>query len=125
MLPILGWVGPHDVRELVGDWNDVTAAVDAGLSAAEVSILPITTGLSVADSTDLGPNCRVFRFESIINTTGTMAIARQPGSGPESAQIVLRASFEGEDGPARTTRLLDGVARRFSQLRGVDSAPLD
>jgi hypothetical protein len=93
-----------------GDWDDVDAAVDAGVSAAEVA------KVDVRSSPDL--STRTYQLRTITDEPAWL-IAQRAGTG----RVSLGARVGRFGDPERESRLLRAVSERLNALYGVDWAP--
>ncbi len=94
-----------------GDWDDIDAAVDAGVSAAEVAKVDVR---SSADSLT-----RTYQLRTITDEPAWL-IAQRTGVG----RVSLGARVGRFGDPQREAGLLRAVAERLNALYGVDWAPL-
>lgn len=111
--------------QVVGDWNDVDAAVSVSLDDAEVAIVPVS--LMGPRFAELSPWLRVYELRSITDAMGSLYIARDwtvPPNRHGSEVIVIRAELDGSRLGDDANRLERGIARRLVQLAGVDTAPM-
>jgi hypothetical protein len=106
------------VSELVvtGDWNDIDAAMQAGIPWAEAAIM---------ESRRPDGRSLVVEVKTIVDQVGRVeAVWIEGGSAEgEGARIRLRSRI-GEFGDVeRETRIVGEVAKRLGDLQGVEVAP--
>lgn len=104
---------------VTGDWDDLNASLQVGLTDAECAEVEELKG---------GVDLRVWRVEAITHEFGTLRIWRDRSKGQNargSWTLVLEARIGRDGDPEREARLVAGVARRLKELAGVDWAPLD
>lgn len=106
-----------DVRTVKADWNDLDAALFTGTEESEVAVLPDLPGDSFVS--ELSPSCRVFELISVNYGRGTLVAAFDAGTSMVTLRAEIRRPGTATPDHARTTALLDGVARRLAELRGV------
>jgi hypothetical protein len=99
---------------VVGDWDDVRAAVIVGTDGCETVILDSTRG----------PTEQVFRIQTIMDGHGTVTARRDPGGGSEAIPITFTCTILPFGDPEREQCILDGTAQRLRDLKGVDYRPL-
>lgn len=113
-----------DTMVVLGDWADLTPAVDAACTPNELAIESIA---------DPGPFERVFTFRLLSGESGSLrarAVGKPadqtlPGGSIQSpTPIELHATLGFFGMPDREARLVRDVRRRLEQLSGVDVAPL-
>ena len=103
----------------LGDWDDLPAAISAAASRHEL-----------APTTSISPEKGVARFELVtVHGEPVHVSARSLSPGPgEEPRIELSGSWgrfpEHSDARGRLQRLLESIADRLGQLRGVDAAPI-
>lgn len=94
-----------------GDWDDIDAAVDVGMSAAEVARVDARTS----------PDGRTRTYELRTSTDEpAWLIARRE----EDGRVGLGARVGRFGDPEREQKLVRGVAERLKSLHGVDWAPV-
>ncbi len=94
-----------------GDWDDIDAAVDAGMSAAEVARVDASTS----------PDGRTRTYELRASTDEpAWLVARRE----EDGRVGLGARVGRFGDPEREQKLVRGVAERLKTLHGVDWAPV-
>lgn len=96
---------------VIADWDDIDAAMDAGMSASETAVLARTESDGVV----------VFEFLSIHDERGKL-IATRLEEGTEGVEIRVHAE-QSESRANTPQRLVHAFARRLSELRGVETAP--
>ena len=106
-----------DVRTVKGDWDDLDAAMFTGMEEAEVAILPDVPGAK--HSTDLSTQFRVFELHSVAYESGTLAAAYDPATGIFTLRAEIGRPAPSPPNTKRAAILLDAVARRLAELRGV------
>jgi hypothetical protein len=133
----IGPPGTHAVSsvEVTGDWDDVRAAIDPALIAAEIALIPGVTG----DATLLAETAVVYKVISIDDEPGTIAVARRtapeapasatPAASPSAAAagptpIVLAITIGDPPNRDRERRFLEAFVARLRQLKGIDAAPV-
>ena len=110
VLPSISYQNATEIT-LIGDWNDIDAAMQAGMAESETAVLARSESNGVV----------VFEFLSIHDERGKL-IATRLEKGTEGVEITVHA--EAPDSRAKTPqRLVHAFARRLSELRGVEAAP--
>jgi len=94
-----------------GDWDDIDAAVDAGMTAAEVA--------RVDASTSPDGLTRTYELRTITDEPAWLVARRE-----ESGRVGLGASVGRFGNPEHEAKLVRGVAERLRVLFGVDWAPI-
>jgi len=101
---------------LWADWDDVDASVGSGMTPAEAATLNTTS----ADDR------RTWSLLTIDNHTGELVVTREPGA-PRDARgcerLTLSAQIDGTQGKTRAGLMVSGIAKRLTQLAGVEWAP--
>ncbi|MBX3386689.1 MAG: hypothetical protein KF768_08975 [Phycisphaeraceae bacterium] len=116
---------PPTVREVIGDWNDVEAAALAGVDQAEATVRSV-------DRSRESDGVLIFDLLTVRDRSGELTVERisegRTVRGVEHESARLRLTGRIGSGPLRepdTERwIIDRVARRLEQLRGVEFAPL-
>lgn len=94
-----------------GDWDDIDAAVDVGMSAAEAARVDARTS----------PDGRTRTYELRTSTDEpAWLVARRE----EDGRVGLGARVGRFGDPQREEKLVRGVAERLKSLHGVDWAPV-
>lgn len=75
----------------------------------------------VVTSTLDGPERVIFELKTVRNEDGRLSATKAPASDPDRVQLEATIGRFGDVG--REHRLLDAIAARLQQLRGVDFAP--
>lgn len=101
--------GPS-AQVVAGDWDDLDAAVDVGLEAAEVAVLR----REVSDTQGR------WELVSIRDQLGELVIRRAG----EPDKLTVEATIDQPRDPEREGRLVSAVCRRLRQLYGQGAAPL-
>lgn len=94
-----------------GDWDDIDAAVDVGMSAAEVA--------RVDASTSSDGLTRTYELRTITDEPAWLVARREEGG-----RVGLGARVGRFGDPRREEKLIRGVAERLRALYGVDWAPM-
>lgn len=94
-----------------GDWDDIDAAVDVGMSAAEVA--------RVDARTSPDGQTRTYELRTITDEPAWLVARREEGG-----RIGLGARVGRFGDPEREAKLIRGVAERLKALYGVDWAPV-
>ena len=94
-----------------GDWDDIDAAVDVGMSAAELA--------RVDASTSPDGLTRTYELRTITDEPAWLVARRQEGG-----RVGLGARVGRFGDPQREEKLIRGVAERLKTLYGVDWAPV-
>lgn len=94
-----------------GDWDDIDAAVDVGMSAAEVA--------RVDASTSADGLTRTYELRTITDEPAWLVARREEGG-----RVGLGARVGRFGDPPREEKLIRGVAERLKALYGVDWAPM-
>lgn len=103
---------------LLGDWNDIDAALAVGLERGQSAVI----------ATERSSRVVRFNLEAITGRSGVITFTRQSdasGRGAPSEMIEISAQIEGAQGPTLARRLVDATAARLSQLQGVLTAPIN
>jgi len=124
--PSRGQQSPGTTRIVMGDTNDIYAAIDLCATASQLAILRSTI-------IDTDPTTKHIRYElvTISDETATVEV-RMPRSSsqsdsPPSCQpvpITITARIRAQGDQAWEERFLAAMQRRLGQLQGVDSAPI-
>ena len=94
-----------------GDWDDIDAAVDVGMSAAELA--------RVDASTSPDGLTRTYELRTITDEPAWLVARRE-----EDGRVGLGARVGRFGDPRREEKLIRGVADRLKALYGVDWAPV-
>ena len=94
-----------------GDWDDIDAAVDVGMSAAEVA--------RVDGTTSPDGQTRTYELRTITDEPVWLIARREEGG-----RVGLGARVGHFGDPEREAKLVHGVAERLKSLYGVDWAPV-
>lgn len=94
-----------------GDWDDIDAAVEVGMSEAEVA--------RVDASTSSDGLTRTYELRTITDEPAWLVARRE-----EDGRVGLGARVGRFGDPEREARLIRGVAARLKALYGVDWAPV-
>jgi hypothetical protein len=102
--------------ELSADWNDVASAVGVGLG--QVGIAPVRV-----DRSD--PSRAVYTLRTARDEPGELTLERlaEPAAADPVA-IAITCSIGRFGDPTREADVIQSVARRLEQLRGVEIAPI-
>jgi hypothetical protein len=99
--------------ELVGDWDDVVASVDAASGRSEVAIEAVEED---------GADRKVLRMRTIGDEPGRVTVTREPGPDPVRCVMEVRLGTFGD--ARREAALLADTRLRLGQLKGREYAPL-
>lgn len=110
---------------MIGDWNDVEAAALAGVDQAEATVRSV-------DRSRESDGVLIFDLLTVRDRSGELTVERisegRTVHGVEHESARLRLTGRIGSGPLREPdterRIIDRVARRLEQLRGVEFAPL-
>lgn len=94
-----------------GDWDDVDAAMDVGVSAAEMAI--------VNSSTSPDGSTRLYELRTVTDEPAWLKAQRG-----EDGRVSLGARVGRFGDAAREQKLVESVAARLKALYGVDWAPV-
>jgi len=97
-----------------GDWNDVDAAVDVGLSAIEAASLGVDRSI---------PRLIVYEFVTIRDDQGQITI-RLLDLPDDEPGIEILASIGHFARPKEEQQLVRAIAHRLGQLYGVQVSPV-
>lgn len=101
---------------VVGDWDDVEAAVSAGASQAEMAVVVLTRPTETSID---------FELVTITDEPATLKVRLDPESAAKGkASIALEARVGRFGDRAWEERLIGRVGRRLGELHGVDVAPI-
>jgi hypothetical protein len=113
--------------EILADWDDILAAAEVGLDQAEAVILApsrlLTTGNQpgeVAETREMDQWVRRLRFQTSLDHRGELLFATPDKGSPVPIVVQCRLPQD----PARRRLILQRVATRLADLRGVDAAPI-
>lgn len=107
--------GGPPVREVVADWGDVDAAV-------ELAVRRVEMGLLEGHST---PEGRRYSIRTEGDEPVELTVRRLDAGAADPQPLRIEARVGRFGNPQREGQLAGAVARRLSQLRGVDHAPVD
>lgn len=112
-------VGGWTTGAVVGDWNDVEPAVRVGVEQGEAAIERITP---TADATTL-----TFDLRTHLDEDARVRVTRELGGHANGERITLRIAcrIEPFGDAAREERFIELIARRLTQLTGVEFAPIE
>ena len=103
-------------RRVTGDWNDVESAALVGTNKAEAVVRTQTINTATLQEFDL---------QTVRDGRGTLRVSReQSDTDGESISIELWCHVGPFGDQARERQILDAVAERFADLRGVEFAPI-
>ncbi len=106
---------PETTIEITADWNDIDAAMLIAASKSQ---------LGLSDRTN-DPDGAMFQFLTIHDET--MLLWATPLEKPTEKPIRIKfeARLEPSRDTARESKFLQALTKRLTQLRGVDTAPVD
>ncbi len=104
--------GGPPVREVLADWDDADAAV-------EVAAKKVEMGLLRSEALNSG---RRYHLRTVGDEPVELDLQPADGTDPRLVRIEARVGRFGD--PRREGQLAAAVARRLTQLRGVEHAPV-
>lgn len=97
------------------DWDDIDAAVETGVAKAEATVVRSSTA----------PDGLQHRYElkHVSGVTGVLN-ARVETDGKDPRSIVLSCTMGAMENGGFARNVIDRVARRLAELKGVEVAPI-
>jgi len=105
---------PAGITRVVGDWDDVDAAVRSAVTDVEMVVLR---------RVELAADQRRYELLGVRSTPAWVRLSRLGPAAGGGARIEIRAEVDRFGEPARARRLREAIARRLRELRGVEVAP--
>ena len=107
--------GPAAIT-IQADWDDIDAAVETGVAKAEAVVV----------RSSAAPDGMQHRYElkHVSGVTGVLN-ARVEGSGKDPRSITLSCTMGAMENAGVAKNIVDRVARRLAELKGVEVAPIN